>query len=610
MSTLDRKIAHAAIRLLSTVGHKNATTRRIAQEAGISQSTIFRLYGDKNKLLLKIFHDLHPDGRVPDLSTLLGEEDVAAGLAHLFQAYLAVIVAYLPAVRLSMQLGHDVNFRTDPDIALGPYIDQLTGYFQNLCAQNRIIQADFRALSQLVFAQLLTHAPRVNTGDDGEGCDEAISGLAWKYALFLERKLRTGRNAASTTGFLRRRENRSSDIRENNLRAMLRAFMDAERLSASEVQKDIHLSKTTIIKLISQLLEDGLLLDLGVDNSLDERGRPPSYYRINSDFGYGVVIQFAPDSILTAVINMNNEIIHIYPTPITDELSFDEALSIIVGSFHHVLDSLGIASKRILGLCVATGGPTNEDDGSIAYLPRYHNWPKNAPLKKMLQEKLPENLNIIVNNEMYCQSIGEQYFGKAYGKRSALVFEAGDKSGSGIIMDKHLLSGAHSIAGEIGHIKLDAHSDVQCVCGAYGCFRALVHSDRIVSLVREGLATHPDSILHSNDHLTAIDVFGALEAGDGLACEVMEQMAQWMGMAISNLILTIDPEIIVLQGIYTGAGPVYLDMLRRHVVRNKFPYLKELKLAIEYSALGSKACILGGSKLITEAVINQYCKQD
>ncbi len=610
MSTLDPKITSAVTRILQSGGHRKATTRNIALEAGISQSTLFRLYGDKKGLLRHVFKKLHPDGPLLDLSALLGRDDIVDGLAFILQEYLAVILRYLPAAKLAMQFPDDPDFSTDPDAVFAPYMEQFANHLHNLYAQKRIAQADFKALSQLVFSALLMHAPEMAAGGEDNGRhEEAVNRMAWKYATLLERKLKIGHNGIAEAPVDRRRESRSSDMRENNLRAVLRTFIDADKLSAPDVQKEVHLSKTTIIKLIGQLVEDGMLLDLGIDSAVDERGRPPSYYRLNRDFAYGVVIQFAPEIILTAVTNMKNEIIHIAATPITDDLAFDEALNIIVTSFHAVISSLGIRAERVLGLCVATGGPTNEVDGTIAYLPRYHNWPKNAPLKRSLRERLPDNLNIITYNEMYCQSIGEQYFGKAYGRASAIIFEAGERLGSGIILDHRLLPGAHSIAGEIGHIKLDPHSTVQCVCGAYGCFRALVHSDRIVVLAREGLSRYPDSILGKAKPLTAHTVFSALEAGDRLATEVMEQMARWMGLALSNLILTVDPEIIVLQGIYTEAGPTFLAMMRKHIVKDSFPYLGELKHSIEFSTLGGNACLLGGSKLVTESIIDDYCRQ-
>ncbi len=65
-----------------------------------------------------------------------------------------------------------------------------------------------------------------------------------------------------------------------------------------------------------------------------------------------------------------------------------------------------------------------------------------------------------------------------------------------------------------------------------------------------------------------------------------------------------------MQGIYIEAGPTFLDMMRRYVVRDNFPYLGELKHSIEFSALGSNACLLGGSKLITDSIVNSYCRQD
>lgn len=55
MST-DARILDAAARILEEVGFRATTTRRIAEEAGVNEVTLFRRFGSKERLLLAALH--------------------------------------------------------------------------------------------------------------------------------------------------------------------------------------------------------------------------------------------------------------------------------------------------------------------------------------------------------------------------------------------------------------------------------------------------------------------------------------------------------------------------------------------------------------------------
>ncbi|HVE77711.1 MAG TPA: helix-turn-helix domain-containing protein [Gemmatimonadaceae bacterium] len=63
------KLIEAAARVYAEHGFRGATTRRIAQEAGVNEVTLFRLFGSKAVLIAEALHATHggPAERVPDL---------------------------------------------------------------------------------------------------------------------------------------------------------------------------------------------------------------------------------------------------------------------------------------------------------------------------------------------------------------------------------------------------------------------------------------------------------------------------------------------------------------------------------------------------------------
>ncbi|MBK6485303.1 MAG: TetR/AcrR family transcriptional regulator [Gemmatimonadetes bacterium] len=58
------KLLHAAGRIYAEVGFRGATTRRIADEAGVNEVTLFRLFGSKSQLIAEAINCQDPMGAV------------------------------------------------------------------------------------------------------------------------------------------------------------------------------------------------------------------------------------------------------------------------------------------------------------------------------------------------------------------------------------------------------------------------------------------------------------------------------------------------------------------------------------------------------------------
>ncbi|MCD0452374.1 TetR/AcrR family transcriptional regulator [Actinocorallia sp. API 0066] len=85
MSTRER-ILDAAAGLLRTRGIAQATTREIALASGVSEPTLYKYFGDKERLLLAVLEERLPG---PSRVTLRpGEGDLAETLTDLAHAYL------------------------------------------------------------------------------------------------------------------------------------------------------------------------------------------------------------------------------------------------------------------------------------------------------------------------------------------------------------------------------------------------------------------------------------------------------------------------------------------------------------------------------------------
>ncbi|OHD22752.1 MAG: hypothetical protein A2064_00990 [Spirochaetes bacterium GWB1_66_5] len=74
-------------------------------------------------------------------------------------------------------------------------------------------------------------------------------------------------------------------------------------------------------------------------------------------------------------------------------------------------------------------------------------------------------------------------------------------------------------------------------------------------------------------------------------------MARWFAVGLGNIILTNDPELIVIQGQYVKAGECFLKHVREGLRRIGLPDV-EKTVRIEFSALGEERGVIGGAAVV------------
>lgn len=159
--------------------------------------------------------------------------------------------------------------------------------------------------------------------------------------------------------------------------------------------------------------------------------------------------------------------------------------------------------------------------------------------------------------------------------------------GGGLVLDGRLYRGATGSAGEIGHNVVESGGAI-CNCGSRGCLEAYAGSYGIVRLAREAVekdAAHGSVLKRLCPDLSKLsprDLSAAAEQGDEAARAVWERVGSLLGVGISNLVLILNPECILILGGVSRAGHWILDPLQRVLAAKPFrtPFSAvELRLA-------------------------------
>ena len=94
------------------------------------------------------------------------------------------------------------------------------------------------------------------------------------------------------------------------------------------------------------------------------------------------------------------------------------------------------------------------------------------------------------------------------------------------------------------------------------------------------------------------DIFDEAKNGDEIAKELVDELGNILGSALSNLAVVANPEVIVIGGGVSKAGKILIDTVAEHFKGNCFYALKETRF--ELATLGNDAGIYGCMAMILD----------
>ena len=399
------------------------------------------------------------------------------------------------------------------------------------------------------------------------------------------------------------------NLKQNNSRAVFELLRHGEKIAVAEIAEKIRLSKTTIKKVFDSLLADGLISMCGKGESTDEGGKKPELYRLNPQFGYVIAIHVTPDEVRMATTDLRAEITWREIAPVGVERSFDGLVERFATTIETVMRDKSASGEKLLGVVLVLTGLVDPDRGVSIHSFFYPDWGRDAPVVDRLRARLGADFDapLFIDNTNRYQAVAESEKGLAGDYRNFIIVDALPEGlGAGIVVNGRLLHGRQSIAGEIGHMTLDPNEGFPCVCGSKGCFEAMVSERRIKALARELAVSYPDSVLSAKtDAITLHDVCAGVISGDALCQRLIDDVARWYVIGLGNIIMANDPELIVLQGIYTQAGPYFLEKVRDGLRNVGLPQV-EKTVDVAYSRLGDDRGVIGGALHVITAYLANH----
>ena len=390
-------------------------------------------------------------------------------------------------------------------------------------------------------------------------------------------------------------------LKSDNRKAVLDYMRSGENFTVASIAEETGISKTTLKKILEYFIDKNLVMYNGKGCSTDEGGKKPDLFILNSKYGYVISICITMHDIFSAITDLSNRIVVSDSHPIAKDEPLDRIIDYI-GCITDRYMSFSVSGKdQLLGVALCFPGIMDAERGIGLVAPNYPSWGVNVPIRERLLDILDIDCPVYVENVNRFQAIAEKEKGAAKGFDSFMVIEEGGYGFGGAVFDSNnLRRGSNFMSGEIGHMIVDPYSEKLCSCGGYGCLNALVRVEDILEKASAGAQKHHDSLIFKDrkaDSIGIEDVFSAANEGDEFAQSLLDEIIRWFALGISNIFAVYDPELIVIQGIFTKAGKYFLDNLQSEA---ETLVLKKMRknFRIEYSSLGIEREVIGGSTLV------------
>jgi N-acetylglucosamine repressor len=389
-------------------------------------------------------------------------------------------------------------------------------------------------------------------------------------------------------------------LKQLNTRVVLDLVRARDAISVADVSESIHLSKTTVKKVLDSLCGAGIVLSAGKGESTDEGGKKPELYRFNEKYGYCLSLHVTPEDLIAVIADLRADISYYQKAKLDDDRSVARVIALLVETIRSFVARKATSGEKLIGIGIVLPGLVDAAKGVSIYSPHFPNWGREVPFVGMLREGLGEgwDVPIFIDNANRFQAVAERERGIAAGRKNFVVIDALNEGlGAGIVLGGEVIQGAQSISGEIGHMTLDPYDGFPCICGHKGCFEAMASARRILGLAHEAAGRFPDSPLARDLASASVrldDVCAAAALGDPLSLYLIDDVARWFLVGLANIVMVNDPELIVIQGAYVKAGPYFLDKLREGICHIGLPDVDK-KVSVEYSRLGEERGVLGAA---------------
>ncbi len=230
---------------------------------------------------------------------------------------------------------------------------------------------------------------------------------------------------------------------------------------------------------------------------------------------------------------------------------------------HRMLEAAGRRTEDLACVSVGVPGVVDALAGKVVLVPNVPHW-DGLRLGELLQHRLGQ-VPVRMDNDVNLAALGEYWRGSGRGCASLFFMAIGTGIGGGLVIDGRTWAGAHFSAAEIGYFVL-APRQRERRFGDFGWFESVASGYALDRAGRALAERSPTTLLRTMagdpSRVKAHHVFDAAAAGDAESQALLDEVFEYLALAIVNITALVDPEVIVIGGGMSSQGERLLGPLR------------------------------------------------
>ena len=374
-------------------------------------------------------------------------------------------------------------------------------------------------------------------------------------------------------------------LRRLNRLRVIDALREEGLISRAEIARRTGLSRSTVSSLVSELQADGLVVERPEPAAAhgDQGGRPPILLSFDASAGVAVGIDFDHHHVRVAVSDLSSRILAEREQQLDTDHAAHEGLDAAAALVSELLEEAGVDEARVIGAGMCLPGPVHRPTGVVGSTAILPGWVGVAAAEEMHRRL---DLPILVDNDANLAALAEAAFGAGRDAKDLVYLMISSGIGAGLVLNGRLYRGAEGLAGELGHVLVDADGPV-CRCGNRGCLETVAGTDALADLLRRS----------HGDGLDGRAIVRLAREGD-LGCRrVIADAGRAIGKAAATLVNVLNPELLIVGGDLADAGELLLDGVRESLDRSALPTAVQAATVVAGS-LGDRAEVLGAIALV------------
>ncbi|MEU2618183.1 ROK family transcriptional regulator [Streptomyces sp. NPDC007157] len=336
-------------------------------------------------------------------------------------------------------------------------------------------------------------------------------------------------------------------------------------LTRAEIGRRTGLSPGAITKVATPLLTDGWITELG-RSAERTAGRPATLIAVRADRARFVGVKVTGDELIGVLADLTARTLATARATLTSR-----DVGTVVLAIARLVDRLTAkapprAAGALHGIGVTISGDVDGHTGTVQYSP-FLNW-RRVPLAQLVQTAT--DIPTVIENDVRALTVAEQWFGVGVGLSSFALVTVGAGIGCGISLGGRVVSGAHGVSGEVGHLPVGG-TDRVCTCGNTGCVEAVASTQAITEQARRATG---DPVL------TMDQAVRLAHTGNADVRAVFARAGHALGLALASVANLIGPERIIISGEGVATYDLYEEQIRTTFAARAFGAAADCDLVV------------------------------